>query len=560
MAFDAPAVQTGYILVFSLTAVVCFGAISRAGTKIEDRDTQWGLVSLLALSGFWSAFHVGRLVVSSPQLQVTFYILGLSVGLATVGSWLYFCSAYANESYHRERTYRWLAVGFYVAIILVKFTSPLHGLYFSTTPVAEPFPHLEIQLGVLHWVVTGIAYSLSAVGFYVLFDLFRDSAHATRRLSVVVGLAGLPVAFDIVSYVVPGTIITLNYEPIGVGLFTVGVLYLADGTFLAVRKFGREQLIDELDEGIILLDDGRTIHDTNSAARTLFPSLERSTGRQIDTAAPDLASYLPLERSRIVTFDSSPSPRYYFLSAQPLTAGQTLMGQAIVLTDVTEVERQRRKLQRQQTQFDDFAEAITHELRNTINIVQNHLQLVETTIETEQDRARESLGTALDTTDRMTAIVGNLATLARFGHTVDQTTTIDTATAAREAFESVATDDHRLTVSGATTIEADRARLNRLFETLFEFALSNGATEVEVAQENGALVVTDNGQPLSDGDAERAFSYGEAVPDAESGMLLPVVRTLVEAHGWEVRVVPEYMDGVRIVITHGDGDGDANGL
>jgi signal transduction histidine kinase len=36
---------------------------------------------------------------------------------------------------------------------------------------------------------------------------------------------------------------------------------------------------------------------------------------------------------------------------------------------VTDVERQRRQIQRRQAQFDDFADAITHELRNTLNIV-----------------------------------------------------------------------------------------------------------------------------------------------------------------------------------------------
>lgn len=42
--------------------------------------------------------------------------------------------------------------------------------------------------------------------------------------------------------------------------------------------------------------------------------------------------------------------------------------------------------------------------------------------------------------------------------------------------------------------------------------------------------------------------YGQAVPDAESGMLLPVVRTLVEAHGWTVTIDTTCQEGVRVRI------------
>lgn len=60
--------------------------------------------------------------------------------------------------------------------------------------------------------------------------------------------------------------------------------------------------------------------------------------------------------------------------------------------------------------------------------------------------------------------------------------------------------------------------------------------------------MTDDGQVLADMDADRAFEYGDAVPDAETGMLLPVVRTLADAHGWETMVETGYQDGFRVRI------------
>jgi signal transduction histidine kinase len=543
--------RLAYVVVFALTAVGCFVAVARARERLEDPDTRWGLIALLATSGLWASFHVGRLVVPLAELKLTFYILGLTVGLASVGAWLYFCSAYAGETYHRESFYRRLAVGVFVAVVSVKITSPIHGLYFSATAATAPFPHLSIRLGVVHWVVTGVAYALSAVGFYILFDVFRESNYATTRLGVLVGLAGVPVVLDVLAYTNPDTVVTLNYEPIGVGLFALGVLYVAEGSFLAVRKFGREQLLDELDEGVVLVDDDGVVRDTNAAARRIFPGLEGGIGERLTAVAPEIDDHGSVDDASVIEIDDDGGTRYYHLSAQRLGVGKTSLGRAFVCADITDVERQRRELALQRAQFDDFAAALRHELRNTINVVQGSVNLVGAELDPETDATvREGIDTAVEVSERMNRIVSDLAVMAQFGQSVEETTSVDVASAARRAFASVAGPDHRLDVGDVGELVANEPRLERLLTNLFRFAVDNGATRIELDRRDGELVITDDGAPLDAERIEEAFAYGEAVPNAESGMVLPVVRTLAEAHGWDVTIDAAYREGVRVRITY----------
>ena len=546
-------VRLGYVLVFSLTATVCFVAMGRARARLDDPDTRWGLVALLATSGLWASFHVGRLVAPTSGLKLTFYVLGLISGLTSVGAWLYFCSAYAGESYHRERLYRRVALGVFVVITSVKLTSPIHGLYFTTSVGTVPFSHLNVRFGVLHWVVTGLSYSLSAIGFYILFDLFRESNHATTRLGALVALAGLPVLFDIVGYASPDTIITMNYEPIGVGLFALGVLYVAEGSFLAVRKFGREQLFDELGEGIVLLDDDDVVHDVNATARRIFPGLDGSIGTSLAAVTPELASHLPVDGPEVINVEDADTDdeRYFLLSAPQLTAGRTRIGQALVFTDITTVERQRRELEHQRTQLDDFAAAITHELRNTTNVMQGTLELAEKELDPDREASvRDHIDTASRMSNRMGDIVSDLAVLAQFGRPVEETKRVDVGTVARRAFDAVgdAGSHPRLELTDPGELDADGARLERLLANLFRFSISNGATRIELSRTATGLVVVDDGKPIDSENVEAALAYGQAVPDANSGMILPVVRTLAEAHGWEVAVDAEHRAGVRIHI------------
>jgi len=84
-----------YIVVFVAAAVICFASIFRT-KQINQHDTRNGLIALLATSGAWALLQVAYLIAPTPDLKYVFYLVGLVVGLATVGPWLYFCSAYTD--------------------------------------------------------------------------------------------------------------------------------------------------------------------------------------------------------------------------------------------------------------------------------------------------------------------------------------------------------------------------------------------------------------------------------------------------------------------------------
>jgi signal transduction histidine kinase len=537
------------IVLFGVSGGACLIMMRRV-SQVPNADVRRGLAALLLLSGLWAVSEVGRLLFSSPAIKELMYIFGLAVGLPTVGAWLYFCSAYTGHDYHRRTAFRRLAIILYTLVVAVKFTNPYHGLYFTSTMASDPFPHLSVQLMPMHWAVTGLSYVLTGVGFYLLYELFSESSLNTKSLSALVLVTGLPAVLDILSYT-GGVILSLNYEPVGVAVFSVGVLSVVDEQFTALPAFWRRDVLEALNDPVLVFGRNDTLRDTNTAALEHFPALDGTGTQPLETAYPTLAADLT-EGCNLVETEADGRMRYYDVEREPLTLEAEQFGQVVILSDITEIERQRRELQRQNDQFDDFAEAITHELRNTLTIVQGHTDMMASKADVATERSSaESYERVTDAIGRMERIITDLAKLARYGQTLQDEEVCDLCDLVNRGWAAADTDGMSLSVETDSSIRGEESRLVDLFKNAFEFASAVNATTVSVSSRDGDLVITNDGGPLSTDELEGALSYGEAVPSAETGMLLPNVRTIGRVHGWDIETEASEALGISLRIKTG---------
>ncbi|MFB6167827.1 MAG: histidine kinase N-terminal 7TM domain-containing protein [Haloferacaceae archaeon] len=535
-------VRAAYVGGFLLAAAVCLLSL-RSVSKVTGPDTRRGLAALLATTGLWSITHAGRLLPVAPRIQATSYLVGLVFGLATVGAWLYFCSAYTGHDYHRRSGVRRAALAVFILVTGAKLTNPLHGLYFTTTATTQPFRHVVIQLGILHWIVTGVAYAASAIGFYLLYEMFSESKSDVTALAGLAATTALPVVFYLLS-LGDGGLITLHYEPIGVAVFAVGVLYVVDEEFLAVPQFWRSQVIEELDEAVLLVDTEPIVRDYNRRAVELFPQLADTEGELLPAVVPDLAETLDADEDVLTARgEAGGETRHYHVSSTQLTSGDLTLGQAVICTDVTETERQRRQLTRYSEQFDELGAALTHELRNALAVAEGYSEMV-------ADSAGESSNTAVEAVrnahSRMDRIIDDLATLAQYGQAVGQVEPCGLRGCVEAAVAEVEPTALEVRVEQDTTVVADPGLLTDLFASAVRFAVLRDATGLAVSIDEGQVTIAIDGASLDEVSETDLFAYGEAVPSAETGTLFPTMRTIALSHGWTVDVDPECQRGMQI--------------
>lgn len=530
-------VFAAYVLTFAGTAIACFAGLTRTG-EIDDEDTRRGLVYLLLTSGAWAAAHVGFLLAPSVELKLVFYHLGLFLGLATVGPWLYFCSAYTGRTLHKDTAVRRAAVGAFLVISIVKLTNPIHQLYFRAELLTTPFPYLAIHSQELHWLAMGLAYALAIVGYFMLFELFWQVGHDTRPLMALVAITGLPLVLDVLGIMLP-QFLSITYEPLGVAAFAVGVL------FVFLEDFQTVKLAGEHDSPVIVLTEADTVRDYNTEAKELFPDLE--TGEPVGVALPELAASLDDEDPEpLVEIVRGGETRHYQLAVQPFSTGRTRNGRAISLTDVTERERYRQEMKRQNQRLDQFASMVSHDLRNPLNVAQGRVDL-----EREESES-EHLAAAARALARMETLVDDVLALARQGQPIDETEPVALSAIAGAGWEVVDTRSATLAVDGDGTMLADASRLQQLLENLFRNAVEHGGEDVTVrvgVLDEEGFFVGDDGPGVPPDEREEVFESGHSSSTEGTGFGLAIVQEIVTAHGWAITLTESEAGGARFEVT-----------
>ncbi len=240
-----------------------------------------------------------------------------------------------------------------------------------------------------------------------------------------------------------------------------------------------------------------------------------------------------------------------------------------VLNEIGRIAGQALK-QRAESQEPDelsvYADLVTHELRNHLQVAQSHLKRVQARgtsdrsgvggirhalamIEHAEERAEhiDAVGQALERLDRLAEKVSVLAK-----DSFDQTERepVDLESVAEEAWEATTTIEADLIVAESETVHANRVGLLLVLENLFRNAIQHGGTDVrvEVGVLSNGFYVEDSGPGLGSSERERVFEWGYSSRPDNTGVGLTLVRRVVEAHGWEIRLVDEGR-GARFEIT-----------
>ena len=577
MALVQNAVLVSYA-VATVFALILSGVVWRHREKTGAVPLAVGLFSAALWAGpLFVATVVDDYVVSS--FMVRFLYVG--VGGTVLGSFLFTLEYTGREHLITRRTVAALCVE-PVLVVALAFLNP--GRVFFTEFEHDPtaMTGVAAELGIAFDAHLLYSYLLLLTGTAMILELLYDSRALYRgQAAALLGALLAPLIANAIHIL---GVIEADATPVGFvvagTLFSVAIVRYR---LIDVAPIARHRVVDTIAEGVFVFDRDDRLADVNPAGRRFLGVDDDASliGRPVDSLFPERPAVAALYDELTATPEESSSEiavadSYYDVRATPIDDGRDRhVGWLVIVSDITDRKRYEQRLERQNERLEEFANIVSHDLRNPLNVADGYVDLARETGDVSH------LDDVERSHDRMETIIDDVLALAREGEAITDSEPVALATLAERAWESVDTGGARLEIRSSAPIRADPDRAQRLLENLFRNAVEHGSTSPashtqqdavdhgptndRPASEGAELIVAtgmdrtdssgttlyveDNGSGIPPERRDRVFEGGYTTDGDGTGLGLRIVRQIADAHGWSTTVTEGSMGGARFEFT-----------
>lgn len=218
-----------------------------------------------------------------------------------------------------------------------------------------------------------------------------------------------------------------------------------------------------------------------------------------------------------------------------------------IIRDISERRRRETQLQNQKERLDQFADILTHDIRNPLSVAQGYTEIAR---EDHDSPALEKVDGALD---RIEDLVDEVLELSKAGEFIGETERVVVADAVEDAWENVDTGEASLSIAAGTrSVMADESRFRVLLENLIRNSIHHGGEGVTVSvgplAENEGIYVEDDGSGIPESIRSEVFDHGYTTGDGGTGYGLSIVAQIVTAHDWAIAVTEAANGGARFEV------------
>jgi signal transduction histidine kinase len=317
----------------------------------------------------WSLFYALEAAATSPAEKILWAKFQY-VGIVSEGVlWFAFALNYTRSTLRWRPAWNWLWLPPVTALVLV-FTNEYHHLAWpSIVPSPDGSGLLIYDHGPATLAIVGYDYALAVAGVVLLLrKAVRQARQLTAQAAVLVTGALLPVALNL-AYL-------LNLIPV-LGLDITPLAFLGTGLLYALTIFrlqlfdvvpvARDLMVENLRDGVVVLDTRGRVVDFNPAARALAEVDKGSIGQpwhEFMARRPGLAA-VPVSGGDILEIARISDPeRVLEVRTSAILNRQRVAGRLVVIRDVTEQHQARERLEAALSTEQHLRAELEGEIRN----------------------------------------------------------------------------------------------------------------------------------------------------------------------------------------------------
>ncbi|ADB61396.1 multi-sensor signal transduction histidine kinase [Haloterrigena turkmenica DSM 5511] len=564
------------VLVPIIYAVATVIAAVLGGVIWRHREKTGAVPLVVAMAGavIWAGSLFARSAVDHVSLSVFFLrFLYVGVGASVLGSFLFVLAYTGREHLLTRRTIALLSIE---PVLLVAFAFANPGNLFFESIFRDPtvVGGIGFQWGPAFDVHLVYSYCLSLAGTILILEFLHNSRSLYRgQAAMLVGASTSPLLTNVVYTLDVLGSIDIDTTPIG--FIVAGALYsvaIVRYRLVDIAPIARDRVLDTVTDGVFVVDTENRLIDVNPAGRALLEEFDESPiGTDLGSLfadRPELRDEFRGLRDRPVETERELALRdgHFHVRTTPIEDGRDRhVGWLFVVRDITERKRREAELQRQNERLERFADLVSHDLRNPLNVADGYLELAR---ETDDE---EYLDEIERSHDRMATIIDDVLALAREGADVTDPEPVALEDVTERAWNGVDTGAASLAIDTDASILADPERITRLLENLFRNSLEHGAERADGADLEVAVgtlgnsgdgsaagfYVADDGDGIPSSQRGRVFEGGYTTDEDGTGFGLAIVAEIATAHDWTSAVAESDAGGARFEFRGVEPAGDA---
>jgi PAS domain S-box-containing protein len=333
----------------------------------------------------WSvnyAFEIGFL---NPEYKFLFTRLQY-LGLAFVPvAWFLFAAEYSGIGRSFARKYEKMLYLFPCLAILLMLTNNAHRLFFEsyTLNSSIDFPLLVIHHGPFFWIFYLYSFVLLMAGIFFFFKQFVQLiAPYGTQAGIALSAACIPILGNILHLADIGPFAILDPTPFSLA---ISGLILYWGTiqheFLDIVPVARENVIESMNDGYIVVDTSNSIADINKAALELSGKVRKDViGKDLDCLfgeGVEILSHTPEGTfGREISLQSGSETKVFTVSISPLATRDNTEGKLVMIHEITEIYRYQEALKQANKKINLMSNITRHDILNQVNVLSGYTELI----------------------------------------------------------------------------------------------------------------------------------------------------------------------------------------
>lgn len=584
------AITHPFVLLGVVSTVAAVG-IAAVGWYQRDSPAAREYTFVMTVLAAWSACYVLQLLQPTVAAKAPWLVARHAITpLIGVLFWL-FAARYTDRPQALSTRYLGPLVAVGATLVAVVVWNPGSVYWVDLSPaVTASLPVVDIDFGPAFWLNAGYTLGVVALGHVFIVSMFRESLDVYRSQLTAMTVIGV-IEFGLTALFLsdhlavgpsinPWPHVQLITYGTTLAVIPIGWSYV-NGALFKLQPLAERTVIENMDDAVFVFDRNDILRYANTTAlRLLDPMTETPVdGESVEAVFADqpelLAQYRQADSQSAadaepLAFTVDGECRYYDLRGSTITNSLGMpTGTVVVARDVTEATRQRAalrdrtaeletkktQLEQQNEQLDQFSSFVSHDLRSPLQVASGYLGLARKTGDLDK------LDTVEDSLQRMDEMVEDLRKLTRIDQTDLATDLVSVESTARQAWGQVDTGEATLEVAAVGEVDADRELLLHVFENLFRNSVEHGPdngdiVHVRVGPCADGLYVEDDGVGIPDDERASVLEHGYSTAADGTGLGMSIVKTIVEAHGWEIAVDESDEGGARFELTGVDGTAD----